>query len=665
MNYEMPFLLASGNSPRLIASEFNCLLIYQLYKKNELLFKQLVETYENAANDGIYEAYNNLGIIFYVIGEKEESRKYFMKGQELNVENAILNLYYYSNADERLRYEQALQNSNGTISLWASAISKWRNNDHKGAVNIFHELQGSSDAKNVYIENKSIADHSLNNLFFYYLYGVEEFGIKPNLNKLQQIATECKRVNPEALAVFLNDNIFRSDNNTYFKNCFNILTKEYRNYTSNTPVAYIFDNKLPWERQDKKRIPKSLAYNMACCYEKGLGCEHNRQKAIDVCKSFIEEQGDCHEILAILGELYFLNENYDKAVQIWSRIEKKTFKDSLNIAYASSKINSVNDYSIYEDLYENIDFRDFNVRKLLNSESYFERLDYSVFYNKNPRFAPILIKKAVENNINPSFFYLARMSDNHETKLTLLKRYVMYGGRNGWGISEFIGRLLINKQIKEALHFMLLYEQSKLKKEYSFKYHIYNLLPLVSRIKDAEYLWLNKAAMNHNERAAIEYSKYLKNKGDIISAINYLNNYLQYEETIKELETIESLHYYYKDGFEDDYLPSVNLEGIQSVLDGYYYQLDEQGIIANKSDYVKPQPNFWYYLNDIKQEDTLSVGIQCMCYHFWEKYESKESTSQQNVEEDRDEYINRTRNEYYDSGEDYERDRWDALTDGQ
>lgn len=663
IGWHLPFMSYKGDSLYIIASEFNCLMLYKLFHKSKLLFNKIVEVYEEAAKDGIVEAYNNLGIMFYVIGEKEKSKSYFLRGLEYGVENAIINLINDSTGCEKENYIRALNETEKVLSRWINALDKWSNHDYLGAINIFHELYESKDAQKVFIENNNVADHSLNNLLFFYLYGVEEYGIKPDFNELQHLITDCKKVDLEALAVLLNDNILKS-NNTYY-NCFSFLEDKYRQFTSRPSIMSPFNKKSPWERMDKKRMTKSLVYNLACCYESGIGCNLDRQQAINVCKTYIEQQGEESEVYHLLGELHFRNKEYDRAIDIWSKIEDKSFNDKLNIACAMFYIDRDKSYRLYDNLFDLIDFNEFAIKSTLNSEYYFERLNLFEFYYHNKQKSLDFANKAVENNIVPSFFYLAKFSDSHENKSELLRNYVMLGGRKGWGIDEFIGRLLINKQIKEALHFMLLYEQSELKKESSFKYHIYNLLPLVSRIKDEEFLWLNKAAMNHNERAAIEYSKYLKNKGDIISAINYLNNYLQYEEATKNLETIDSLDYYNKDGFEDDYLPSINLEGIQSVLDGYYYQLHEQDLIAKKSDYVQPQPNAWYHLNEIKEEDVLSVGIQCMCYHFWEKYESKESFSQQNMEEDRDEYINRARNEFYDSSEDYERDRWDALTDGQ
>ena len=59
------------------ASEFLINTIYTNYKSNNTDAIRIVDMYENAANDGIIEAANNLGIIYHYLNRSDLCERYF------------------------------------------------------------------------------------------------------------------------------------------------------------------------------------------------------------------------------------------------------------------------------------------------------------------------------------------------------------------------------------------------------------------------------------------------------------------------------------------------------------------------------------------------------------------------------------------------------------
>lgn len=270
------------NTIKHCADEF---LIYKIsYAYKHILDKSVTESimdcFYKAANDGIYEAYNNIGVFYHQTDRIDNAVKYYTLAANNGSSNAMVNLshYYYSINDfeNAYRYTKSAADNDSEVGLCNLAIIY-----HFGLCEIAIDLELARKNYKKALEIKD--NNNLQEALF-------------NITKLELSNNEI--TNTTALARL--ENAVRYDRIKNFKAV--LMAKE-------GSVGYL--------QLFKNSSNETSIYNLGVCYEYGIGCEQNADKALEyyLQTAMKNDDGNYKSTIAlnIIGRLYHNKKDYKNA----------------------------------------------------------------------------------------------------------------------------------------------------------------------------------------------------------------------------------------------------------------------------------------------------------------------------------------------------------------
>lgn len=506
-------------SPYEIASNFRIYKLMELHDSDPSLAEQIIQCYEKAAEDGITEAYNNIGVYYMQIGDYETSRSYYVKAYEAGSVKAPVNLLVLASSIENdeteiSKWEAILSKDSSQVVLWNNALDYWHNEEYDKAISIFEQLSEQEDLFQAC--GKGLCQMALKNLIKLYFEGKPEAGIERDLFKVQQLLPKLDiDENKEVIAVLLANGVLtrRISIDDDKRNAYKIFSKLY----------------------DKSKFVSNHTYNMAVCYATNLGCKNNidagRRKAISICQDLLEKKEN-DNLHFLLGHLYRLSGESAKYIEELEKYKEGGFANQSNIMMALSSMddkekwyNKCNELMQKPGCFHCHEAFNYNEKDRICPKVLQELGDY--FELKGDNDNAFSFYECASNYDYPNAFQsLGKIAaDNKDwSKAEKLYKRALSLGRK-YVLAPLLWTMICQgKKIdKELLHYAMLYESIQENSE--VEYYIHLNLPTISRLKDEQYLWLKKSADNGYNPAILAYAQHLEENEEYGTAVGYLLKY--------------------------------------------------------------------------------------------------------------------------------------------
>ena len=324
---------------------FNILNIKLYLKKQEhvqSVVDEIIECYRSAAKDGIYEAYNNLGVYLLqknedCVGEeyeaiREDALSFFVKAAEHGSENAILNILWlynqYKSPEEVKRAIKKYQKANSFIAhLTAAYIYQFGKLETEEDLEMAEqtylkaiEILKDKDSKS----NASLDDYDIFVIAtFYNLAQIyyEQSQYEKAYELIKEIANETPNFAVKNFGIILEAKLFG-------KPIINQLLKLYD--TSKNCI---------------------VACNIARCYIDGIGVKKNFSLAEEYVEASLEHKDwdgnySYPKAVPLKAEVKVLQENKEEAVKLWETA--KSILPENECGYSLNQDVAINDTITYE-----------------------------------------------------------------------------------------------------------------------------------------------------------------------------------------------------------------------------------------------------------------------------------------------------------------------------
>lgn len=465
----------------IIEENFLIYKIADLYSSNPDAFSKIVARYEELAEKGCYEAYNNLGVI-KIMSEYEakedgsdeyvfdEANELFIKAAEHGSTNAMVNLLsYYCGKENHERanfYIDKLIENNVGRGYWEKATSLFMG---------IHEPQNIEQAKRYYklllecIPDNEWPHGGYRNLAIFNLskLDLENSSTDVLITILRDLETCCQPLVEQKIlqAVILaklglKKNMFE---------IFNSLDKE----------------------ESSERNKFVLYYNLAVCYMYGLGCKKDYRKAESYFKKTLEKNSKQEPFYAKgyygIGYLYCEMGRFEEAREHFA-IALEYDKDFYCAARTNLAILEKGDKYLVAN-------------ELLGSNNGCFSCSKANNYDRKKRLCP-----------KCQTWLLSGMTID-ETNVTKVIDYLQNPARQGYPDAQFLlGKLLINSDVIAAKEWLSSAAKQGNTEAQFYLYiidqkHSYNKCPSNQAIK-----WLALSAKSHADSQLLLYLMYQINK---------------------------------------------------------------------------------------------------------------------------------------------------------